>query len=359
MHLVSVIVPTYNRRSLLEETIQSVLAQTCQDWEVVVVNDGSTDDTDAYLASLTDPRICVVHQVNSGRSAARNLGFEESSGRYVVFVDDDDLFLPERIDVQVVFLEEHPEIGMVASGFQYVDSSGSPIQNARPWKTAPNLDWRDCVENFGALNLSAVMSKRAVVEDLDVPFDREVEPFEDTDFFVRLVFGGCKMAWIENVVSCYRLHDLNTMGSLGGAAYREGVARMTNKWFARTDLPDEIRAERETIEARFDLLAACRAYAFNEIEPAQRMLRAALHVKPEWADDVFPKAVAVFAGGIAADPRPLIERVFRGLPPELTALTTLKKKAYLHFLEGTARAGAFDEGPLANGGVRASAVDEM
>src|SRR4051794_13197703 len=107
---VSVVVPTYNQPRLLSETLDGVLAQTFADFEVVVVDDGSTDDTPAVLARYAgrDGRVRVVRQPNAGIGAARNRGLDEARGRYVAPLDHDDLWMPGKLAAQVAFMQAHP-----------------------------------------------------------------------------------------------------------------------------------------------------------------------------------------------------------------------------------------------------------
>jgi teichuronic acid biosynthesis glycosyltransferase TuaG len=129
--LVSVVMPTYNRRALLEASIDSVLAQILDDFELVIVDDASTDGTAEVLAreARKDPRIRVMRAaVNGGCDAARNLAMSSARGRYLAFLDDD-LFLPERLERAVVRLEAEPGFGAVFSRFGFIDAQGQAL----PW----------------------------------------------------------------------------------------------------------------------------------------------------------------------------------------------------------------------------------
>ena len=97
--LFSVIVPTFNRAKLLKQTIKSVLKQQYQSWELIIVDDGSTDETKEVVFSFDDPRICYFYQENKERSAARNLGIHQAKGQYICFLDDDDYFLPDHLEI--------------------------------------------------------------------------------------------------------------------------------------------------------------------------------------------------------------------------------------------------------------------
>jgi glycosyltransferase involved in cell wall biosynthesis len=124
--LVSVIVPTYNRAFCISRAIDSVGAQTWSNWEVVIVDDGSTDDTARLIASSYghDPRIRYVYQKNAGVSAARNAGIRESRGDYVAFLDSDDVWKPWKLEVQLACFKYFPEVGMVWTNFEAMDTAG-------------------------------------------------------------------------------------------------------------------------------------------------------------------------------------------------------------------------------------------
>jgi glycosyltransferase involved in cell wall biosynthesis len=118
---VSVIIPTFNRVKLLKETVQSVRNQTFRDFEIIVVNDGSSDGTKEWLDSQMDVR--AVHQNNQGIARSRNNGAAKARGTWFSFLDHDDLWAPEKLEVQVRFAREHPEIGLIATKHVRLGSS--------------------------------------------------------------------------------------------------------------------------------------------------------------------------------------------------------------------------------------------
>jgi glycosyltransferase involved in cell wall biosynthesis len=122
---VSVIVPTYNRAYCLRRAIDSVRAQTHHHWELLLVDDGSTDDTAALIASTygDDPRIRYLHQRNAGVSAARNAGIRASKGDYVALLDSDDVWKPWKLETQLACFRTFPEVGMVWTNFEAVDAA--------------------------------------------------------------------------------------------------------------------------------------------------------------------------------------------------------------------------------------------
>jgi glycosyltransferase involved in cell wall biosynthesis len=124
---VSVIIPTYQHRDFILRTLSSVFEQTLTDYEIIVVNDGSMDDTAALLAPLIESgRITYIEQPNQGQSRARNTGLARARGEYIAFLDDDDIWPPNKLASQVAFLDSSASIGMVGGTFQAIDEHDAP-----------------------------------------------------------------------------------------------------------------------------------------------------------------------------------------------------------------------------------------
>ena len=131
MPLVTVIIPTYNYAHFLPEAIQSVLSQTFTDYEIIVVDDGSTDNTRSVVAQF-DERVRYVYQENSGPNVARNAGIRESQGRYIAFLDADDKWLPDKLTLQVPLLEANQLVGLVYAGMYLFDSETDAVIGYHP-----------------------------------------------------------------------------------------------------------------------------------------------------------------------------------------------------------------------------------
>src|SRR5262245_60879260 len=114
MPTASVIVPTFNRADTIRRAIESVQAQTLDDWELIVVDDGSTDDTGALIEGM-EPRMTLIRQENRGFAEARNTGIRASTGKYLAFLDSDDEFLPHHLELEIAFLEAFPEESFVSA----------------------------------------------------------------------------------------------------------------------------------------------------------------------------------------------------------------------------------------------------
>lgn len=135
MPLVSVVMPTYNQVRFLDEAVQSVLGQTMNDLELIVVNDGSTDHTAQVLAGITDPRLRVLDQANAGASAAMNAGFAQARGRYFTWLASDNAFHPRFLEATAARLDSEPNLGLAYTCFENVDESGEFLDYVflEPW----------------------------------------------------------------------------------------------------------------------------------------------------------------------------------------------------------------------------------
>ena len=122
---VSVIIPTYNRAHLVGRAIRSVLNQTYQDFEIIVVDDGSTDNTEEVVKSFNDPRIRYIrHEENKGAAAARNTGIKAAKGKFIAFQDSDDEWLPKKLEKQMeAFDNASPKVGVVYTGFWSIEGN--------------------------------------------------------------------------------------------------------------------------------------------------------------------------------------------------------------------------------------------
>jgi glycosyltransferase involved in cell wall biosynthesis len=121
---ISVILPVYNREAYVREAVESVLSQTVTDFELIIVDDGSTDASGDIIRSISDPRILLIRTENRGVAAARNLGLDRSTGRIITFIDSDDRWLPHYLQMQTAILDEEREVGLVFCNFTRFNESG-------------------------------------------------------------------------------------------------------------------------------------------------------------------------------------------------------------------------------------------
>lgn len=202
--VVSVIMPVFNGAALISETIASLTAQSFADFEVVIVDDCSTDETPALLAAIGDPRFRVIRAPrNGGPVKARNLAFAEARGRYVAALDSDDLCLPDRLARQVAYLDAHPDTVLVGSAAGVL-SEGVVRPSRLPSVTTPALvEWLLQISN--PLVWSSVMIRAEAARRLD-PFTRPDRVYaEDFDLYHRLMPLG-RIARIDEPLLIYRSH---------------------------------------------------------------------------------------------------------------------------------------------------------
>ncbi len=325
---VSVVIPTYNRPVFLQQAIESVLGQTFGDFEILVIDDGSTSETRSVVEILNDPRIRYVRQENAGRSAARNRGLALARGEYVAFLDDDDLYLSEKLTVEVAFLDAHPEIGLMAGGAQIIATDGTFLRTWEPWRDQPQLTLPTCLYTCPVLTCS-VLFRRRWLEALDPWFDPRMDRAEDTDFWIRLLAAGCPMAWTPTVVSAYRQHAASSQHD--EERYYQSYLRLLDKLYARDDLPQAVLDERPALYAHYHALGACRAYAADQMEAGQERLMLAVAAAPDAVQGRPPRLVASLVGAAqsedSADPAVLLAHVFDHLPPALAHLRAYRSYA--------------------------------
>jgi glycosyltransferase involved in cell wall biosynthesis len=211
---VSVVIPTFNYARFLPDAIQSVLNQTFRDLDLVVVDDGSTDDTRAVVARFEDdPRVRYVHQDNQGDSAARNTGIARSTGTYVAFLDSDDYWLPDKIERQVAVLATCPDISVVytAGIVSKVDARRREISRRvvgrRPMlerTLAEQMLYRHVVTG----SHSSVMVRRTALEEVG-GFDEALPFMCDHDLWRRLSESH-RFHCVDEPLVCIRKHASNT-----------------------------------------------------------------------------------------------------------------------------------------------------
>ncbi|HOW51573.1 MAG TPA: glycosyltransferase family 2 protein [bacterium] len=227
--LVSVIIPTYNRATMVIEAIESVLAQTYRNIEVIVVDDGSVDDTEILVARITDERLRYLKIPHAGRSVARNHGIRHARGEYIAFLDSDDLFLPDKISKQVEVLRGQSIVGLVCSSAYFVTVTEEVSQAVVPWhkgldemlrgfkvdyiyhETKSGDIYRDVMiyDPSFTLILPTVMVKKSVF-DLAGYFDESMSRIEDIDMWRRISKHVYCQSLIEPL-TIVRRHEGNTV----------------------------------------------------------------------------------------------------------------------------------------------------
>jgi glycosyltransferase involved in cell wall biosynthesis len=233
---VSVIIPAYNGDRFIVDAIESVFNQTDKIYEIIVIDDGSTDNTRTILEPYFK-KIRYIYQTNQGVAAARNRGIKEAKGEYIAFLDQDDYFLPEKLAHQVKILDEKPAIGMVHSGWRRVNEKGEKKADVKPWKRAEKLNLQEWVE-WKPVLLSAMMFRRVWLEKVG-ELDPQFKQACDVDLALRLALIGCETEWLQEITIYYREHDRNDSWNTPTQA-KESLT-VLDKFFSLPNIPDEIR----------------------------------------------------------------------------------------------------------------------
>lgn len=184
--VVSIIIPTYNRAHLLGRAIQSVLDQTHQDFELIIVDDGSTDNTEEIVRSFSDERIRYIkHDKNRGGAAARNTGIKAARGEYIAFQDSDDEWLPEKLEKQIrVFETVPPEVGVVYTGFHRLENNKKTYIPSSKITQKEGYIFSSLLKgNF--VTTQAVLVKRECFERAGM-FDENLPRLQDWELFIRI-----------------------------------------------------------------------------------------------------------------------------------------------------------------------------
>lgn len=196
--LVSVIVPCYNYGSFLKFTLESVLKQEYQNWECIIVDDGSTDNTKEIAEEFTvdDKRFAYVYQKNAGLSAARNTGVKHASGKYVQFLDSDDLIDTKKLQVQVEYMEQNERVDIMYGDSIFFDTNSDNVTNGD--RRIKNLKLKVsgagkalvrnfCVNNF--IEVSSPLVKKAMLDKVGI-FDTTYFTYEDWQYWFRAAVEG-------------------------------------------------------------------------------------------------------------------------------------------------------------------------
>lgn len=182
--VVSVIIPAYNAESFIQETINSVLIQSFSDFELIVIDDGSKDQTIEVLKTIQDARLKVFSYPNGGVAVARNRGIAQATGEFISFLDSDDLWTADKLEKQLEALKEKPGAGVAYSWTQFIDLEGNLLYAQDPVFFEGNVYAQILVGNFTA-NGSNMLIRRQFVEAIG-GFDSKVRPAEDWDYTIRL-----------------------------------------------------------------------------------------------------------------------------------------------------------------------------
>jgi glycosyltransferase involved in cell wall biosynthesis len=213
--LVSILMPAYNGEVYIEQAIESVIAQTHQNWELIIVDDGSTDSTAAIVTGFKDPRIRYTYQENRGQAAALNRGLEMARGDYVTTLDTDDWLTSNSLLDRANFLDQHPEIGVVYGDGYYCDVTGKPLRRFSEHRVGDVVgDVYDTLITTPFFGTGGnVMVRRQIFDQYEIRYDESIVWCQDYDIYIRIAEKAA-FGVVDAPTLWYRMHDTNMTMSM-------------------------------------------------------------------------------------------------------------------------------------------------
>ena len=260
MIIVSVIIPAYNCDRYIGEAIASVLAQTYTDYELIIVDDGSTDNTAQAIESYGD-RINYIYQTNQGVAPARNRGLAAAQGKYIAFLDQDDFFYPHKLASQVELMEQKPHLGMISSGWDIVNSQGDAIDTVQPWENSRELKTQDIII-WKPVFLGAMLFSHGWLKQTN-GFDPTLEQTPDVDLVLRLAAIGCPAYWLKDATVGYRQHDSNASGNT--LLQAQELNSMLERFFSDVNLRPQVKALENSSRYQSLVWSAWRLYSTGNV----------------------------------------------------------------------------------------------
>jgi len=277
MPRVSIIIPAYNSLQYLPATLESVLEQSFDDYEVIVVNDGSSDNIEEWFATnVTDPRLRLVSQLNQGPSVARNTGIKESTSEYLAFLDSDDLWERSKLQKQIQVLDSDPDTAIIYTWLANIDVNGKPTGKIRSYENE-GLVWPELIKhNFIGCGSNAVV-RRTCFDQLGL-FDPSTTGIEDWDMWLRIA-DRYPFRVIREPLVYYRQHPASL--SNNWTVLETSFQRVLEKAFSSVD---PARAELKTMS--YALAYLCLSWKpvqsrHRDYAQSARLLRKAVSYDPK------------------------------------------------------------------------------
>ncbi len=249
MPLVSVIVPAYNAADTVLETIQSVLQQSLQDLELIVVDDGSTDNTLAVVNTVRDSRLKLFSFENGGAAAARNRGIEQATGAFLSFIDADDLWVPDKLQKQLQALQQNPAAGGAYSWTLIMDAAGESFYPGNCESFAGDVYGQLLLSNFIGSGSNMLIRREAIEQTGG--FDSSLRSHEDWDYYLRLS-RHWPFAVVNEPQILYRKTDTSLCSNF--EVMEEYIFVLHDKMFASVP-PELMHLEQHSRAKKYDFLA--------------------------------------------------------------------------------------------------------
>jgi glycosyltransferase involved in cell wall biosynthesis len=266
--LVSVIVPAFNVAAFIEQSVNSILAQTHAPLEVIIVDDGSNDDTCKIVRQIPDDRVKMIHKENGGCASARNAGVAVSSGEFIAFLDGDDYWLPNMLERQLAHFEAHPGADMIFCLSMLVDVDDNR-EGIMKYSAGRNYSFQDILVENPVGNGSAAVFRREALESAG-PFDESLPASSDYDMWLRIAkLKPDNFICLPETLVCYR----RRLGQTTSDWLRmETAHEMVVEKFRQQD-PAAVAAVEGPSQCHWNRYLAFIAYEVNELSAARHFLR--------------------------------------------------------------------------------------
>jgi glycosyltransferase involved in cell wall biosynthesis len=275
--LVSVVIPTYNMEKYIKDAINSVLAQTYKNFELIVVDDGSTDSTCTLVREFGND-VMYIYQRNLGPSAARNNGIRASKGEYVAFLDADDQWEADKIDFQMKAMLASPRVGLVSCGERGVDLSGKVLRTTlrKNYKNAEAL-FMDLLKGNFVSGGSCALVRKCCFEKLGF-FDEKITVGEDWDMWLRIV-QNYDINFVEKILVTVKIHSEGLCSATKAEKIINDEIYVLNKIFKEKKLKNIDKLKNELYSCRY-YSAAVNSGDINDIAKMRKHIFNALCAYP-------------------------------------------------------------------------------
>jgi len=260
---VSIITAAYNAEKYIAETIQSVQKQTFLNWEHIIADNGSTDRTVEIIRQfLTDERIKLVIESKKGRSRARNTAFAHCKGKYIANIDSDDLWRSDKLEKQVALLRSTPKVGLVYTGVEIIDESGTSVKTIKPVDiTARPLEYLLTVKN--PIVHSSVIIRREAFSDGKYQ-DEKIEDADEYIVYLKTFLMYNEIGFIGEPLTKYRVHRDSGLGRVSIQTFCREYKKGLDIFFQLPSLPTEIQSMKSAAYGTMFYLSASVGISFKK-----------------------------------------------------------------------------------------------
>lgn len=319
MIAISVIIPTYNRAQLTKNAVMSVLGQSYDDFEVIVIDDGSTDDTESVITSIPDERVVYLKQENGGAASASNRGIAQARGRWIAFLDSDDQFLPPKFHLQMEAVEGDDEAGVIYG--RYYGTSTIRQKEILVGRCFDKRPLADLI--MGPIfHWSTCMMRTDLVRQVGA-FDTQFWVGEDWELTLRMAMTNCTFVCVPEPLATIEIQEVSLSRDIH--KYESNGRKGLDKTFANPHFPAELEHLKPLAYASHLIRAAASAYISPEPELGRAPLEKALAVAPSMLQEdkefLITKLFSYIQGVSLEDPSVTLNKMSHHLPadPQVSA----------------------------------------